>query len=97
LRELGSGTREVFSLATQKILMNPQVKLELGNSEAVKLAVKTGLGLGCLSSLAIQAELEAGTLVKLETPFIDLKRNFFLIQRKDSYQSQLMKIFIQAM
>jgi DNA-binding transcriptional LysR family regulator len=94
LRELGSGTREVFSLATQSILMNPQVKLELGNSEAVKLAVKTGLGLGCLSSLAIEAEILAGTLVKLECDFINLQRNFFLIQRKDNYQSQLMKSFI---
>src|SRR5690606_16381029 len=97
LRELGSGTREVFSLATQSILMNPQVKLELGNSEAVKLAVKTGLGLGCLSNLAIQTELDTGALVKLETGFINLKRNFFLIQRKDSYQSQLMKIFIDSL
>lgn len=97
LRELGSGTREVFSLATQSILMNPQVKLELGNSEAVKLAVKTGLGLGCLSNLAIQTELVTGSLVKLETGFINLKRNFFLIQRKDSYQSQLMKIFIDSL
>lgn len=97
LRELGSGTREVFSLATQSILMNPQVKLELGNSEAVKLAVKTGLGLGCLSSVAIQTELQAGSLVKLKTEFINLKRNFFLIQRKDSYQSQLIKTFIDAL
>lgn len=97
LRELGSGTREVFSLATQSILMNPQVKLELGNSEAVKLAVKTGLGLGCLSNLAIQSELATGALVKLETAFINLKRNFFLIQRKDSYQSQLMKTFIDSL
>ena len=94
LRELGSGTREIFSLATQNVLMNPQVKLELGNSEAVKLAVKTGLGLGCLSNLAIQAEISAGTLVKLPCDFINLKRNFFLIQRKDGYQSQLMKHFI---
>lgn len=97
LREQGSGTREVFSLATNTILMNPNVKLELGNSEAVKLAVKTGLGLGCLSELAIAAELEAGTLIKIDCTLFDLRRDFFLIQRKDSYQSELLKIFIDSL
>jgi len=96
LREQGSGTREIFSLATQKTLMNPKVKLELGNSEAVKLAVKTGIGLGCLSQLAIQAELDAGTLVKIEDHDFDLTRNFFIIQRKDSYHSQLLTLFIDS-
>ncbi len=96
LRESGSGTREVFSNATQNILRNPSVILELGNSEAVKLAVKTGLGLGCLSRLAIKAELDAGSLVQLHCDFVNLNRDFFLIQRKDSYQSQLLKIFLEA-
>lgn len=94
LREQGSGTREVFSLASQGIIDNPQVKLELGNSEAIKLAVKTGLGLGCLSELAIQNELAVGSLVALDINFIDLSRDFFHIQRKDAYQSQLMKAFV---
>jgi DNA-binding transcriptional LysR family regulator len=94
LREQGSGTREIFSLASQGIIDNPKVKLELGNSEAIKLAVKTGLGLGCLSELAIQQEVEAGSLVALSVDFIDLSRNFFQIQRKDVYQSQLMKAFV---
>jgi DNA-binding transcriptional LysR family regulator len=96
LRELGSGTREIFSLATKDALLNPSVILELGNSEAVKLAVKTGLGLGCLSTLAIADDLEAETLVKLNCDFIDLQRDFFLIQRKDSYQSQLLKVFMES-
>lgn len=97
LRELGSGTREVFSLATQNILPNPSIILELGNSEAVKLAVKTGLGLGCLSRLALTAELNSGTLVQLPCDFIDLKRNFFLIQRQNSYQSQVLQVFLQSL
>lgn len=95
LREQGSGTREVFSLACQGLMANPQVKLELGNSEAVKLAVKTGLGLGCLSELALQDEVEAGSLIALNINFINLSRDFFQIQRKDTYQSQLMKAFIE--
>ncbi len=97
LREQGSGTREVFSLASKDILINPSVKLELGNSEAVKLAVKTGLGLGCLSYLAIQQELNTGSLIALNTELFDLRRDFFLIQRKDSYQSELLKIFIESL
>jgi len=95
LREPGSGTREVFSLAAQGIIDNPKVRLELGNSEAIKLAVKTDLGLGCLSELAIHEEIEAGSLIALDINFIDLSRNFFQIQRKDTYQSQLMKAFVE--
>ena len=96
LREQGSGTREIFSLATQGVLDNLKVKLELGNSEAIKQAVKTGLGLGCLSELAIASEVKHKELKVLSIPFINLERVLYQIKRPDTYSSQLMTHFLES-
>ena len=96
LREAGSGTREVFAIASQGKLDPVDVILELGNSEAVKQAVKTGVGLGCLSRLAIAAEIEHGELHVLPTRGLDLRRDFFMLQPAKSLDSTLMKTFKAA-
>ncbi len=36
--------------------------MELGNSEAIKHAVRHGLGISCLSRRVIEDQLQAGTL-----------------------------------
>ncbi len=93
LRESGSGTREIFTLACRGILDNLNVKLELGNSEAIKQAVKTGLGLGCLSTLALTSDTKHKELVILKTPELNLNRELSIVQTKSSYQSQLVTAF----
>jgi DNA-binding transcriptional LysR family regulator len=95
LREIGSGTREIFTMATQKKLKHLNVKLELGNSQAIKQAVKTGLGLGCLSKLAIASEVEHGELVALTTPELIITRELFLLTGNHQYQSELSASFQQ--
>ncbi|CAH0991437.1 HTH-type transcriptional activator CmpR [Sinobacterium norvegicum] len=89
LREIGSGTREIFTMATQQKLHHLKVKLELGNSQAIKQAVKTGLGLGCLSTLAIASEVEHGELVALSTPDLLISRELFLLTGNSQHQSEL--------
>jgi DNA-binding transcriptional LysR family regulator len=93
LRESGSGTREIFSLACQGIMSNLKVKLELGNSEAIKQAVKTGLGLGCLSELALASEIKHKELKVLNTPELKLNRELSIVQTKNIHQSVLLKEF----
>jgi DNA-binding transcriptional LysR family regulator len=62
-REQGSGTLRTL----QRALEHDHVRLahahELGHTEAIKRAVESGLGLSCLSRLAVQRELESGTLI----------------------------------
>lgn len=96
LRESGSGTREIFSRAIADQLDTLDVALELGNSEAIKQAVKTGLGLGCLSKLAISAELEHGELAVLHVPKLDLQRHLYLLQHPGGYDSTLSRGFKEA-
>jgi len=55
LREEGSGTREVLMEALRKQDISPDmlsISMELGNAEAIEMAVEEGLGLAFVSKLA---------------------------------------------
>tara|TARA_B100000700_G_scaffold45221_1_gene47238 strand:+ start:31754 stop:32680 length:927 start_codon:yes stop_codon:yes gene_type:complete len=97
LREQGSGTREVFEAAMAPVLQAApshrlRVRMELGQHEAIKQAVKAGLGLGCLSRLSVVGELERGELVALSTP-LSLVRSFSLVWHPERYRSPLWQAF----
>ena len=46
-----------------------RVELELSTNEAVKRAVAAGIGLGCLSELAVRDAVQQGWLIQLGTSF----------------------------
>lgn len=69
LREPGSGTREAADRWLIPQLAAMQVELELSTNEAVKRAVAAGIGLGCLSALAVCDAVQQGWLVQLTTTF----------------------------
>lgn len=95
LRERGSGTRTIFENALNDQLHDMKVYLELGHTEAIKSAVVSGLGISCLSVIAVRTMLEHGDLVEVETPFLDLKRRFYIVIHKDKYRSRLMNTFLR--
>ncbi len=94
LRERGSGTREVFEAALAGKMDSIRVYLELGNTEAIKEAVEAGLGVSCLSLLATRRARQSGALVALKTPFLDLRRNFYLLLHGDKYRTKLLRRFM---
>ena len=94
LRERGSGTREIFTMASHGILDKMPRTIELGNSEAIKQAVKSGHGLGCLSELALKSEFKHDELKALPTPYLNLERKLYILNRSDLYRSQLLQSFI---
>jgi len=94
LREQGSGTREVFENALAGKMEGIRVFLELGNTEAIKEAVEAGMGISCLSLLATRRARQSGALVALRTPFLDLRRTFYLLLHREKYRSQLLQRFI---
>lgn len=67
LREQGSGTREASERWLSVRLAPMHVAFELGSSEAIKRIVRAGLGLGCLSRLAVAEEIAQGTLAEVKT------------------------------
>ena len=54
LREKGSGTRETFDRVFGKNQKNMTIRLELEHTEAIKRAVESGIGIGCISRLALK-------------------------------------------
>lgn len=84
LREHGSGTRSVFVSAMQQQGGFIENSMDLARQEAIKQAVKANLGLGVLSFLSIQRELELGVFKQLKTP-LNLNRQFSIVQ-SDHYQ-----------
>ena len=95
LREEGSGTREVFDNAILKDLPDANIRLTLGHNEAILKIVAGGIGVGCISRLAIEPMLENQQLVILDTPFWSLVRPFFLIVHRQKYQGPGLKSFIE--
>lgn len=92
LREPGSGTREVFENAIYQKISNINLLLELGSSEAVKQAVATGIGIGCLSQLTLKEELSKKKLVALQAP-LNFKRTLYMLIHKNKYQTRLIEEF----
>ena len=94
LRERGSGTREVFETAIAGKLGDLNLFLELGHTEAIKEAVEAGLGISCLSRLAIARALQLGVLVRLPTPFLGLERRFSILLHKEKYRTEVLRAFL---
>jgi DNA-binding transcriptional LysR family regulator len=92
LREKGSGTRETFDRAFKDKNLN--IRLELEHTEAIKRAVESGLGIGCISRLALKDAFRRGSLVPLDVPSIKLNRFFYFLWPKKKYQTSGMKQFL---
>ncbi|WP_239470308.1 LysR family transcriptional regulator [Archangium violaceum] len=78
-REPGSGTRAVMERALRKAGVRRGLQagdLQLGDNEAIKGAVRLGLGVGFLSRWSIQDELALGRLRVLPVPGLSVERAF---------------------
>lgn len=95
VREPGSGTRETFDLAVAGVLPNVNIKLELSHTEAIKRAVESGLGIGCISRLALREAFRRGSLVRLKVPFLHMERKFFILVHKQKYRTETSRNFIE--
>ena len=95
LREEGSGTREVFDNAILQDLPDANIRLTLGHNEAILKIVAGGLGMSCISKLAIEPLQEKGQLVVLNTPFWQLSRPLFMLVHRQKYQGPGLKAFMK--
>ena len=86
VREPGSGTRKCFETALLKRHLKPEdlhVVGELGDTEAIKAAVREGMGISYISNRAVREELSRGLLKVLSVKgFPGVKRSFYIITKK---------------
>lgn len=87
VREPGSGTRQAFEHAMHGLVPDLEIALELQHNEAIKSAVEAGIGLGCLSRIAVAEAFRHGTLAACRVPHRNFKRQFFFVLHEDKYQS----------
>lgn len=87
VRERGSGTRQAFDRAMHGILPDLTVAMELQQPRAIKRAVESGLGVGCLSRISVEGALQRGTLVELPVRHRDFRREWFLVSHREKFRS----------
>ncbi len=96
-REKGSGTLKTIlnSFPKKKLSANQlNVVAEVGNTIAVIQGIKNRLGVSILSTVAVEDDLKAGSLIAIDINGLDLTRNFYLIRRKDRAVLPLCRVFI---
>ncbi len=93
-REPGSGTREIVQrrLAEQGVQITPA--LELGSPEALKRAVRAGLGVAIVSRATVDLELGAGLLVAVPVRGLQLTRPFLRLLHRDKHLSPALSAFL---
>lgn len=95
LREQGSGTRATFDHAMRQVLPLLDIQMELEHTEAIKRAVEAGLGISCISRLALRDAFRRGSLVPIEMPSLDFTRSFHFLWHQEKYQTAGMHHFLE--
>jgi len=94
IREPGSGTRKTFedAMATNKLSWN--AKWICSNTDTIKEAVMTGLGVSVISKIAVKREVKAKTLYAKTVKGMCFRRTFKIAYHKNKYLTASMKKFI---
>ena len=83
LREPGSGTRDILTLALAEHGLEVRASMELGSTTAIKAAAIAGTGPAVLSALAVETELRAGRLVAVPCTALRLGRTIRAVWTTD--------------
>lgn len=97
LRESGSGTRRIMEERIGKagiLLADLNTVAVVGSSDAVRQAVKAGLGISILSIRAILDDITAGRLSAVRLKGIQLERSFSIILLKGKSRAPLCHAFL---
>ena len=90
-REHGSGTRKTIERFLRKNLktVSLNVVAVLSSNEAVKEAVKAGLGVSFVSSISVEEDAKTGKLKVVDVDDFNIEREFYMIKRKGRTLSPL--------
>jgi LysR family transcriptional regulator, low CO2-responsive transcriptional regulator len=81
VREAGSSTRVVSERYLARLRYRPAKRWELDSNEAIKRSVRAGLGIGFVSQLVVQEEIDRGELVSFRVEGAEpMKRSVQLLR-----------------
>lgn len=98
LREPLSGTRKSFEAFLSNCgfdITTLNVRMELGSNQAIKEAVKAGLGLAPISNLAVLDELARDEFRSLRLVEGPIQREFSCIYHQNKFQSHVTEKFME--
>ena len=93
-REVGSGTRELFTRIMTEQGIKPKIIGTYNNSESIKQAIMAGFGIAVLSERVARRELAAGNLIQFAIPGISFTRTFRIVCHINKYLTPAMEKFI---
>jgi DNA-binding transcriptional LysR family regulator len=93
MREAGSGTRLAMERYFAEHGVNIRSGMQMTRNEAIKQAVRAGMGLGVVSSHTIELEVETGRLVILDVEGFPIQRHWYMVYRKTKRLSPAAKAF----
>ena len=94
-RERGSATQAVVENSLREAGLQLEAVIELGNPEAIKQAVQSGLGIAFISKFAVETELHAKTLATLKVKNLKITRELKIVHRKDKHLPRAAIEFIE--
>lgn len=92
-REKGSGTRMTTDAHFKKLKFKADVRLELGNNEAIKQAVIGGLGLAVLSKYSLAERADQDDVAILKCKDFPIKSSWHIVSPKGKKLSPIATIF----
>jgi DNA-binding transcriptional LysR family regulator len=99
MREPGSGTRELFLQAMASVLPQVRSQVQVNDPQAMKTLVMASDALGCLSRMAVTAELADGRLIEIAPPSRtvarSLRRVFWIVSHSQRHRSGLVDGFVR--
>ena len=94
-RERGSATQAVVENSLREAGLQLEAVIELGNPEAIKQAVQSGLGIAFISKFAVETEVGAKTLATLKVKNLKITRELKIVHRKDKHLPHAATEFIE--
>lgn len=97
MRERGSGSRDAIEHALHEAgisLASLRIVGEMGSTQAIKQAVRAGVGIALISKRAVEDECRAGLLACVKIKDLRVARAFHLVTHRDRTRSPLAQAFL---
>jgi len=98
IREEGSGTRTAFEKSLGRMGVKVEelnIVAEIGSSQALIEAIRSGMGLAFISKISVRKEMERQGLKVVQFKGPEFKRHFYIITHRLRYRSRICKSFME--
>ena len=100
VREVGAGSRQFMEASLRQLhipLHRLKIEQEIPSPEAIKRLVMAGLGISYVFRISVESELASGTLVKINCPKLNIRRQFSLLFAQGPAPVGIAQAFIQLL